>query len=73
MGKAIEILNPGHAVSCTHITAKFIRDSGLYTGKKYRNLQMWETIFEFEINNNLYMLHWPDDEQGFRIQGGSDL
>ena len=70
--KVLINLFPGQNIFITFKTAEFIRDSNLYTGKKFRNLMEWRNEIEFCINENLYTLIWPDSGQIF-IQGGSSL
>jgi len=59
----------GQNLSVTYETAEFIRDSGMYTGNKFRNMQMWATEYEFSLNGNKYTLYWPDNGLILILQG----
>jgi len=73
LSKMIEFLSPGQKTKITQATAEFIRDSGMYTGEKFRNMQMWTNEFEFAIGVDLYTLIWPDNNMGIMIQAGSSF
>ena len=71
--KTISTISAGEKKSATLKTAEFIRDSGLRTGLKFRNMQMWNTESEFLLNGEYYTLIWPDRNSGIMIQRGSSL
>lgn len=71
--KMISTLWPGQKRTVTFRTAEFIRDSGMYTGNRFRDLQYGAIESEFVLNGNYYTLIWPDSCIGIAIQGGSDF
>jgi hypothetical protein len=71
--KMLANIRVGEKQTITFKTAEFIRDSGLRTGLKFRNMQMWATESEFLLSGQYYTLIWPDTNKVIMVQKGSSL